>query len=459
MQPYLNKIALFRLLADLGVILLSFAVSICLTGYTMEYIKRKVFLALVLLVVWYLYAKSNRLYNDHRVRRGFSLEFYQTLKGVFILALTIVVFLYFFHYFLDNYFLLIFVSLAVALFGVEKLLADKFVRKLRKKGVNLRRVILMGFGETALQFHKLVVKSPQLGYEIMGYLDDSDVNPGVSYHLGKLSELERVLFSTHVNEVIVTFPGATIEDIDKITHIADKTGTRVRVVPDFYFYFYNRYELLQFGNIPTFSLRKEPLEETNFKFLKRSFDVVFSVGVLLCCCSWLFPIVAVLIKINSKGPVFFKQKRLGRDRKEFWCYKFRSMYVNDESDKLSAKRGDSRITSVGRFLRKTSLDEFPQFWNVLRGDMSVVGPRPHMSKQNEEYQKLINNYMVRQLIKPGITGWAQVNGFRGQIESELDIQNRVAYDIWYLENWSFFLDVKIIYLTVMNVFRGEEKAY
>lgn len=463
MQQYLNKISLVRLIADLSVVAFTYILCLyALDQYTfLEDFKAKFFLLIILIFAWFFSGTSNKLYTDHRIRPGFSLEIYKTLKGVFILMLTIVVVSYFSHAFLPKNFVLIYPALLVVCFSTEKYVINRFVLFLRRRGYNLRHVIILGHGSTAQQFHQLINNNPHFGYDILGYFDDqeADTDNPIGPYLGEVTGIESYLKCNTVNEVIVATPGITIEDIEKITYIVDNAGIRVRIIPDFHFQFYNRYEFKQFGNIPTISLRKEPLEETYNKFLKRTFDIVFSSLVLLLICSWLFVIIALCIKFNSKGPVLFKQKRLGRDRKEFWCYKFRSMYVNKESDKQMARKGDSRITSVGRFLRKTSLDEFPQFWNVLKGNMSIVGPRPHMTIQNAQYQEIINNYLVRQLIKPGITGWAQVNGYRGEIETDLDIKNRVSYDIWYLENWNLWLDVKIIYLTVWNIFKGEEKAY
>jgi undecaprenyl-phosphate galactose phosphotransferase/putative colanic acid biosynthesis UDP-glucose lipid carrier transferase len=191
--------------------------------------------------------------------------------------------------------------------------------------------------------------------------------------------------------------------------------------------------------------------------LKKSFDIVFSLGVIVLIFPWLFPIIMILIKIESPGPVFFKQERSGRDNESFFCWKFRSMRVNKEADKLQAGKGDQRITKFGAFIRKTSIDELPQFFNVFLGDMSVVGP--HMVNHTKQYTDLIGNYLVRQYAKPGITGWAQVNGYRGETRELIDMQNRVEYDIWYIENWSILLDIKIIIKTVFNIFKGEENAY
>ena len=207
------------------------------------------------------------------------------------------------------------------------------------------------------------------------------------------------------------------------------------------------------------SLRKILLEDPFNNFVKRLFDILFSLIVVCCLLSWLTPLLAIIIRVESRGPVFFKQARNGYNFKQFYCYKFRSMKINSKADSVQATRNDKRLTKVGAFLRKTSIDELPQFFNVLAGNMSVVGPRPHMIKENEKYLKSIDKFMVRHFIKPGITGLAQVNGYRGEIETNLDIVNRIKFDINYIENWSLLLDLKIITLTVFNLFRGEKKAY
>ncbi|HWZ36571.1 MAG TPA: exopolysaccharide biosynthesis polyprenyl glycosylphosphotransferase, partial [Mucilaginibacter sp.] len=214
-----------------------------------------------------------------------------------------------------------------------------------------------------------------------------------------------------------------------------------------------------YDHIPVISVRPEPLENMLNRSIKRAFDIFFSLFVIVFVISWLFPILAVIIKLQSKGPVFFTQMRSGKDNVPFKCYKFRSMRVNADSDTMQATRSDSRITPIGAFIRKTSLDEFPQFFNVLIGNMSVVGPRPHMVSHTERYSQLIDQFMVRHFLKPGITGWAQINGFRGETRTTDDMLQRVEADVWYLENWSFLLDLKIIFLTFWNVIKGEENAF
>jgi exopolysaccharide biosynthesis polyprenyl glycosylphosphotransferase len=211
--------------------------------------------------------------------------------------------------------------------------------------------------------------------------------------------------------------------------------------------------------VPLLSIRNEPLQSASNRAVKRAFDILFSSLVMLLLYPMLYLVIGLLIKLSSPGPILFKQKRTGLYGKEFDCYKFRTMRVNKEADEKQATRDDPRTTPIGAFLRHTNLDEIPQFVNVLKGDMSVVGPRPHMLKHTEQYSKLIDKYMVRHLVKPGITGWAQITGYRGETKTLEQMEGRVKRDVWYIENWSFFLDLKIIYVTVINMFQGEKNAY
>jgi lipopolysaccharide/colanic/teichoic acid biosynthesis glycosyltransferase len=209
--------------------------------------------------------------------------------------------------------------------------------------------------------------------------------------------------------------------------------------------YFNRYRLKFSENL---SFRK-----IGNSVLKRSFDIIVSLFVIIFFLSWMVPLIGLLIKLESRGPVFFKQLRSGYNNRSFWCYKFRSMYVNKSSDELQATKGDNRITPIGAFLRKTSIDEFPQFINVLKGEMSIVGPRPHMLFHTEYYGTQINNYMKRLTVRQGLTGWAQVKGYRGETSDIRFMQDRVDHDLWYVHNWSFWLDVKIIAMTFMDIFQ------
>jgi putative colanic acid biosynthesis UDP-glucose lipid carrier transferase len=216
-------------------------------------------------------------------------------------------------------------------------------------------------------------------------------------------------------------------------------------------------EMMEF--IPLMTIRREPLQAAYNRALKRVFDIFFSLAILLTIFPILYIVVGILIKLSSPGPILFTQKRTGLYGQDFMCYKFRTMKVNEDTDLLQAVKNDPRKTKIGDFLRRTNLDEFPQFINVLLGNMSVVGPRPHMLKHTNQYSVLIDKYMVRHLVKPGVTGWAQVTGYRGETKTLEQMEGRVKRDVWYIENWTFFLDIKIIVVTVLNMFKGEKNAY
>jgi len=263
-----------------------------------------------------------------------------------------------------------------------------------------------------------------------------------------------------VKDLYVCIPPEKMDNVITLMQEADKLMIRIKFVPDLGGILMAPYEMTSMvGQFPVITIRREPLEQMPNRFKKRSFDFIFSALVIILILSWLYPLIGLLIKIQSKGPVLFKQQRSGRNDIPFWCYKFRSMTVNSSSHTQQASIGDARITPIGKFLRKFSLDELPQFFNVFFGQMSVVGPRPHMLKHTVMYGALIEKFMVRHFAKPGITGWAQVNGYRGETKETEDMQNRVEHDIYYLENWTLMWDIKIVFLTIINIFQGEENAF
>lgn len=464
MQFYNNKIYFLRLTADLLIVAISMLLSVLyIKSFDFKYTKPVEYLFILYqLFCWYFIVKGNDLYNDSRSKKGLANEIFKSFLSIGILGITLIFLLFFVHN--DIYgprFVVFYISLLVIFIPIEKAIVKLFIHYLRKNGLNIKRIAIIGTGKSALRFNKLIQDNSHFGYTVTGFVtEEKEDTPNENFRvLGDLSQLKEIISDYDIHELIVAIPNIDNNKVNDLHATANNTGVRMRIIPDYYHLYYNRFVVKNFGSIPVVSIRKEPLEEPHWRNVKRLFDIIFSSFVLLFVCSWLFPIIAIAIKINSKGPVFFKQKRLGKDKVEFDCYKFRSMTVNKKADELQATKGDARITKTGAFLRKTSLDEFPQFWNVLKGDMSVVGPRPHMLKHNIEYSKIIDDYMVRQLVKPGITGWAQVNGYRGETKEDVDMMNRVEYDVWYLENWYFLLDLKIIFLTFWNIFKGEDKAY
>jgi len=281
-----------------------------------------------------------------------------------------------------------------------------------------------------------------------------------SEKLGNIQESFDFMLKSPVDEVYCSLKELDKKTIKDVTVFSSVNNISLKLIPDSNKLYSKNRNLEYYDNaLIVYSVNRLPFELYENYILKRLFDIFFSLLVIILIMSWLIPILWILVKLESKGPLIFQQKREGLNGDQFVCYKFRSMKLNSLSDKVHATVNDSRVTKIGGFLRKTSMDELPQFFNVLKGDMSVVGPRPHLQSLSIEYQKDVDDYLKRHVVKPGITGLAQVSGYRGEIKKKSDIKNRVRLDIFYIENWSFLLDVKIILMTVLNVFKGEEKAY
>lgn len=278
-------------------------------------------------------------------------------------------------------------------------------------------------------------------------------------YLGSIDQLFYDLENTKINNIIFCDDNIEVDIYKKIVDIAEHKMIRIYMVPDFKYANLGPNYFDVINEIPFIKLIREPLSNPKKQILKRSFDIAFSLFAIVFLLSWLIPLVALIVKIESNEFVFFIQKRSGLNNVPFNCLKFRSMKSNRNADLQIAKKNDARITKFGAFMRKTSIDELPQFINVFLGDMSVVGPRPHMLSQTEMYSKITKKYMTRHIVKPGITGWAQVMGARGEIFSLKDMEKRIEKDIWYIQNWSFFLDMKIIFLTLYNIIKGDDQAY
>ncbi len=341
----------------------------------------------------------------------------------------------------------------------------KTVRAYRARGFNNRKTMIIGAGKSAQEFKQMLEHKIEYGYQFQGFYDDnpelysSDVRKHI---LGNVEDAKKFAIKHEVDEIFCALPYEEEDKIKELIHFGDENLIRIKIVPDlsrFLTHHLNKVEIDYYGQIPVMTMRSEPLENIVNRIVKRLFDICFSFLVIVFVLSWFVPLMAIIIKLTSKGPIFFVQERSGIKNLPFPVIKFRSMYINDAAHVLQASKDDSRITPIGRFLRKTNLDEMPQFINVFFGQMSVIGPRPHMIKHTEEYAKLVDKFMVRHFIKPGITGWAQVNGYRGETRDLDDMEGRVRADVWYIENWSFALDLKILLLTIINMIRGEENAF
>ena len=338
-----------------------------------------------------------------------------------------------------------------------------FLELYRKQGGNVRKVILIGSHENMQELYHAMTDDPTSGYRVLGYFEDfpSDRYPSDVSYLGHPQEVNNFLKQNvgRVDQLYCSLPSARSAEIVPIINYCENHLVRFFSVPNVRNYLKRRMHFEMLGNVPVLSIRREPLELLENRIVKRTFDIVCSTLFLCTIFPFIYIIVGVAIKMSSPGPIFFKQKRSGEDGKEFWCYKFRSMRVNAQCDTLQATEHDPRKTRIGEIIRKTSIDELPQFINVFKGDMSIVGPRPHMLKHTQEYSLLINKFMVRHFVKPGITGWAQVTGYRGETKELWQMEGRVQRDVWYLEHWTFLLDLYIIYKTIRNAIQGEKEAY
>lgn len=350
----------------------------------------------------------------------------------------------------------LFTSTSFLVIVLIKYLLFYYLKKYRiVTGSNFRNAIIIGYTQEAKNLKELFEKRNDFGYRFFGYFSDKKTNENIK---GKVSDIKAFVLENKIDEIYCSLNEISNEQLKDLVEFADENNKSIKFIPDSNQLFSKNLKIDYYEMFPVLSLQRTMLHEPVTKTFKRTFDIFFSLFVIICILSWLAPLLAILIKLESKGPVFFRQGRPGLDEEEFYCYKFRSMQINKTTEK-EASKNDPRVTKVGRFMRKTSLDELPQFFNVLFGDMSVVGPRPHLWSQNKTYGNRIKKYMVRHYVKPGITGLAQVRGFRGEIETEEDMINRIKFDVFYIENWSFAMDIKIIVQTVVNIFKGEEKAY
>ena len=344
---------------------------------------------------------------------------------------------------------LICVALAITIF---KFLIFYLLNRYRAAlGGNLRSVVVIGDTDKARQLITIFNKRLDFGFKFKKQFimnEEFSIQDCFSY-----------IIENDIHEIYASVAKLSNKQINKLIDFSDNNLRQLKFIPDNKDIYTKRLTYEYYDYIPIISLRDIPIQDPVNKFIKRAFDILFSSVIIVFLLSWLTPLLALLIKLESKGPVFFKQTRNGFNNEEFGCYKFRSMTPNKLANLHQATRGDQRITKIGAIIRKTSIDELPQFFNVLFGQMSVVGPRPHMVSHTNMYAKKIDKFMVRHFVKPGITGLAQVSGLRGEIETDKDIINRVKYDIFYIENWSILLDFKIVLQTLINIFKGEDKAY
>lgn len=423
---------------------------------TIEY----VYFWICLNISWLLVSWLNNLYSEKKMA-SFESFSRTTMRIYFYWLVTVMGYLFFAR---QNDLSRLFIIVVLISFGIM-LLTNRFLFLLartymHRRHLLTRKVMIVGYNETAKKLTEYLEEEDNFT-EIVGYCEkEENVNELTHYPiLANLDNVMQVSLQTGVEEIYSTIAPEHNFSVYQLMKQTEQACIRFRVIPDLSYFINRPFHVDFIKDMPVLTFRREPLEDSTQRLKKRLFDLTVSLFAIVFVFSWLFPILGLLIYFESPGPVFFMQLRSGRNNKAFKCFKFRSMRINRDSDLKQATKDDDRITRVGRFIRKTSLDEFPQFFNVLKGDMSLVGPRPHMLKHTDDYSQQLDEYMVRHFAKPGITGWAQVNGYRGETRELEQMQGRVEHDIWYLENWSLWLDVKIIVLTAYNMVLGEKNAY
>ncbi len=405
---------------------------------------------------WVILSLLSKVHQVSRISK-FSRIAIDIGKNAFVHLLIIASTLYFLEYnaglrshFLFSYVIFLFIILVwrgVYLYSI---------RMYRKYGYNYRNVAIIGYGELSEDIRKFLRLHPEYGFRFLGFFDNKPV-PG-DYWLGTVQEIPKFIQINRIDEIYCCLPYVRRSIIPGIIELGEMNFIKIKLVEDFRGFETKGFEITRHDQLPVLEVTSFPLDEARNRAIKRAFDIAFSIIAILAV-SWLLPIIALAIKLESKGPVFFVQRRSGKGNNNFWCLKFRTMILNGNSDKVQTSYKDERVTKVGAFLRRTSLDELPQFFNVLIGNMSVVGPRPFMLYHTKIYSERLERFMARHIVKPGITGLAQCKGYRGEIRNHIALKNRLKLDRFYIENWSFVLDLKIIIATIITLIKGDQQAY
>lgn len=420
-------------------------------------------LMLGLNILWYITTNITDLYDNFSPHE-FPFHARLIFKNVLLQIIAAIIFIFARKedLFTRN-FIVLYSILLSSFVGVRTVLFRSLQGMLRAKGKYVRNLIIIGANNIGFEFAKQVESNAGLGYNLIGYVDENQ-NTDKKF-LGGLNSLNDIFNEYKIDEAVIAIPNCDSLKLNNIVKVCNRNAVRVHIIPDYFQFLSKKFLLSTIGNLPIITVRDEPLAEVQWRFVKRSFDILFSIFVMILILSWLIPLIAILIKLTSSGPVFFVQDRIGLKNEKFSCYKFRSMYYKQKNEEVSFNptlENDPRITKIGNLLRKSNLDELPQFWNVLKGEMSIVGPRPHAVAFNLEYLEYFDAIKLRHLVKPGLTGWAQINGLRGDVSDPIENRNRtikrIEYDIWYIENWNFFLDIKIIFLTIWQMLSRNTQA-
>lgn len=452
-----------RLFLDLLLLNTSFIISaIIAQSFTILIDRNHMFVLLAVLnFLWYFVSNVVNFYEDLRTKY-YTFQIVNIFKNVIVQVLASVLFIFFVKEDLFTRNFILFYAVMLFLFvSARVIILRSILSSVRNRKKNSWNLLIIGAGEIGKGFYEMLDSHKEFGYNFIGFVDDTDSDS--ENIIGKISSLEKIILEKEVDEVIIALPIYASNQLDEIIHICNKQGIRINIIPDYFRFVSKKFQINMLGDFPIIRVRREPLAEMHWRFIKRFFDIIFSFLFIIGILSWFFPLLFIINKIFSNGPLVFKQDRVGTNNKIFKCYKFRTMHVNHESESFKPlTENDPRVTRIGKFLRKSNIDEIPQFINVLKGEMSVVGPRPHAITFNEVYENMVEEIRIRSWVKPGITGWAQIHGLRGDVEdfeeNKYRTVKRIEYDLWYIENWSFWLDIQIILLTVWQMLKGETRG-
>jgi putative colanic acid biosynthesis UDP-glucose lipid carrier transferase len=460
-QRYYN---ITRYIADALAIMVAYIVVVFVqygntnTGFSFLFLSFSIFF-------WYLLSQFSKLYADRRSNK-FSEEIVFIAYNTLLLSILLSSTLFFIDInppytvgFFCTYLMYIFIAISAV-----KYILRKSIHAALHQGKLYDKILLVGSTPAAINYYETINKYYYYGYECVGLIDEQPAKINGCKYYGKIEALDSVLNTEPIDEVVIALHNSDYANIQRCMEVCDYHRTKVRILPDLQKYASTAIAVDNIGMMPTISVMELPLDQWQNRLLKRAFDIVFSTLIFLTIGIIIFPLIALIIKLTSKGSVFFKQERWGLNNEKIICYKFRTMVqesvdVDANGKYLQATRNDPRITWIGKILRKTNLDELPQFLNVLLGNMSVVGPRPHPTPLNIQSMQTVENYMLRHIVLPGISGWAQVNGCRGETKTPGDMQKRVNFDLYYIHRWTFWLDCQIILQTIINIIRGDQNAY
>jgi putative colanic acid biosysnthesis UDP-glucose lipid carrier transferase len=450
-MPPFSQLTFF--IGDLIVLNASIAASYLIFGYSAfeSELSNSIYLFIFSNLGWLFLALVSSPYDFSRTI-GILRAFKSQVSFIFVHILMVASLIFFFK---KNYSIAhvgIMYLLFIPLFFLWKTLMLFIFNLVSQRRYKARNILILGKGDQAREIRKYFLTHWKLNYRFLGYIDRVANQP-------LIEQIRLFCNNKIVHEIFCCLAGLSEQEIKVIVELGLNRLIKIKIITDPVSYNHTPLTLDEYDYVPELGKTRITLDERKNRIYKRIFDILFSSLVIILILSWLVPIIGVLIKIDSAGPVFFLQKRAGRDNKPFSCLKFRTMLLNPEADIKQATRGDSRITMIGKFLRKSSLDEIPQFFNVFMGTMSVIGPRPHPFKLNEQFLPRIERLMSRHYVKPGITGLAQCMGYRGETRSLSDMRNRIKLDRFYIENWSFYLDLKIMIQTIVSLLRANERAY